>query len=144
MGMASTEISLTDAPDPLLQETILQGLTAFNADKFGPGNFRRLAIAVKNSDNKVIGGLWGHTSWEWLFVEYLFVPESMRRRGLGSELLRRAETEAMSRGCRGAHLETLNVEARCLYERLGYAVFGALPDNPTGNTRFFLQKSLAG
>ena len=136
------EISLTDIPDPSLQEAILQGLIAFNTKKLGPDNFRRLAITVKNSEDKIVGGLWGNTSWEWLFVEYLFLPESMRGKGLGSELLRRAEAEAISRGCRGAYLATLKAEMCRLYECSGYMVFGTLPDYPTGNTRFFLQKPL--
>jgi GNAT superfamily N-acetyltransferase len=38
----------------------------------------------------------------WLFVELLFVPESLRGKGIGAELLARAENEAIARGCHSA------------------------------------------
>jgi hypothetical protein len=41
-------------------------------------------------------------------------------------MLLQAEQEAKARGCRGAWLDTYSFQARGFYERLGYAVFGAL------------------
>ena len=54
----------------------------------------------------------------------------------------RAEAEAIRRGCLGAWLDTFSFQARGFYERLGYAVFGALADYPPGHDRFFMQKPL--
>jgi len=72
----------------------------------------------------------------------LYLPADLRSRGLGAELLRRAEVEARARGCVGAHLDTYGFQARGFYEKQGYAVFGALPDCPPGHARFFLSKRL--
>ena len=41
--------------------------------------------------SKTIGGLWGRSAYEWLFVELLFIPEELRGQGLGTTLLRQAE-----------------------------------------------------
>ena len=48
----------------------------------------------------MIGGLWGRTVYDWLFVELLFVPDALRGRGVGSELMQRAEDEALKRRLR--------------------------------------------
>jgi GNAT superfamily N-acetyltransferase len=75
------------------------------------------------------------------YVELLFVPESLRRGGLGRRLMRDAEEEAIRRGCRGAWLDTFSFQARGFYERLGYAAFGLIEDYPPGHSRIFLKKT---
>ena len=72
----------------------------------------------------------------------LFVPEVLRGQGLAGKLLGMAQDEARARGCHGAWLETFNPDARRLYEQLGYAPFGELPDFPVGHSLIFMQKTL--
>jgi len=50
--------------------------------------------------------------------------------------------EALRRGCHHAWVDT-QFGALGFYQRLGYAVFGQLPDYPPGFTRSFLSKVLA-
>ena len=52
-----------------------------------------------------------------------------------------AEEEARRRGCHHAWVDT-QFGARPFYEKLGYRVFGELPDYPPGYNRSFLQKAL--
>ena len=40
-------------------------------------------IAVRDSANAVIGGLWGSTGYGWLYTQMLLVPEALRGQGLG-------------------------------------------------------------
>jgi GNAT superfamily N-acetyltransferase len=84
----------------------------------------------------------GETNFAHLHVELLFVPETFRGTGLGRQMLLQAEQEAISRGCRGAWLDTNSFQARGFYERLGYSVFGILDDYPPGQSRIFLHKVL--
>lgn len=90
-----------------------------------------------------IGGLWGRSVYDWLYVELLAVPEDLRGQGVGSTLMRQAETIAIERGCVGVWLDTYGFQARGFYEKLGYEVFGVLDDHPRGSQRFFLRKLLA-
>jgi GNAT superfamily N-acetyltransferase len=99
-------------------------------------------MVVEDSEAGLVGGLWGRTAYDWLFVELLFVPESLRGRGLGSELMKRAEDEALGRGCHSVWLDTFEFQARGFYERLGYTCFGELPNYPTGSARYFMRKAL--
>ena len=136
------DMILTDAGEAADRESILRGLQRFNEAGGGPSDFRPLAVLLRGEGGETIGGLWGRTAWCWLFVELLFVPEPLRRAGAGRELMRRAEAEAIKRGCLGAWLDTFSFQARGFYERLGYSVFGQLDSYPPGHSRFFLRKSL--
>jgi hypothetical protein len=53
-----------------------------------------------------------------------------------------AGPEVMRRGCRNAWLDTHEFQAPRFYQKLGYVVFGKLPDYPPGFTRVFLTKRL--
>lgn len=126
-----------------LRETILQGVRAFNAKLFvGAPIGQDLAIAITDESGAAVGGLLGRTAGGWLAIELIFVPEHLRGQGLASRLVAMAEAEARTRGCHAAWLDTLNPDARRLYEKLGYTVFGTLPDYPVGFTRAFLRKAL--
>lgn len=138
----SEEIALTETPEPAAREAILRDLIAFNTGQAGPQDWRSLAMLARNAQGEVTGGLWTRTAWGWMYVELLFLPEDRRGSGLGSRLMRRAEDEAIRRGCRHAWLDTFSFQARGFYEKLGYRVFGTLDDYPAGHSRFFMSKSL--
>jgi GNAT superfamily N-acetyltransferase len=58
------------------------------------------------------------------------VHEPFRRRGYGTTLLASAEQYAIERAFTNAWLSTFSFQARPLYERLCYHVFGTLEDYP--------------
>jgi len=134
---------MTDEPIAGDRNLISGPLIAFNESVLGSSGVRPMALLIRSLDNqKVVGGLWARTSFQWLFVELLFVPEELRGKGLGADMLGAAEGEAIRRGCRGAWLETLSADACLFYQRMGYEPFGSLDDFPPGNTRTFLCKRL--
>ncbi|MFT8246349.1 GNAT family N-acetyltransferase [Roseomonas sp. BN140053] len=140
---AEYELVLTDAPEASAREAILRPLVAFNEAQIGPSDGRPLALLLREpAGGAVTGGLWGRTSWGWLFIELLAVPEHLRHQRLGSELMRQAEAEAARRGCIGVRLDTFSFQALGFYQKLGYAVFGQLDDHPPGHSRYFLSKRL--
>ncbi len=137
----SWAVALADAPDEGLRRAIMAPLLDFNLALAGPSGHQTLALVVRDEGGAVCGGLWGSTSYGWLYTQMLVVPEAARGAGLGRELMRAAETEALRRGCLHAWVDT-QFGARAFYERLGYTVFGELPDHPPGFTRTFLKKAL--
>jgi GNAT superfamily N-acetyltransferase len=118
-------------------------LVAYNEARTGRHDSQPLIVPIEDDRGRVIGGLWGRTAYDWLFMELLVVPEVLRGRGIGTEVVRRAEAEAISRGCHSAWLDTFEFQARGFYERLGYACFGELRDYPPGSARYFMKKMLA-
>jgi GNAT superfamily N-acetyltransferase len=99
---------------------------------------------VTDDVGRIVGGLWGKTVYDWLFVDYLVVPSSMRGCNLGSELMAMAEKIALERHCVGSWLTTFSFQARGFYEKLGYNVFGSLEKSPGENVRIFMRKRLKG
>jgi GNAT superfamily N-acetyltransferase len=141
-GRVEFAFRLTAVADESIRKAVLDPLVAYNKAKTGRNDLRPLVIAIEDADRKVLGGLWGRTAYDWLFVELLFVPESLRGRGVGTELMVRAESEAIARGCHGAWLDTFAFQARAFYEHLGYSCFGELSDYPIGSARYFMRKAL--
>lgn len=124
-----------------VHKTVLESLIAFNDAKVGESGYRPIAFAIEDERGQTVGGLSGATAYSWLFVELLFVPESVRGQGVGTRLIQLAEAEAVARGCHSVWLDTFEFQARGFYERLGYTCFGELKNYPTGS-RFFMCKRL--
>lgn len=135
-------ITLTDKPEPAVATAMVDLLLAFNNAASGwRYDHRMLVISVADPANQqVLGGLWGSTSYGYLHVDMLYLPELLRGQGLGSRLMRMAEEEARRRGSRGCYLESFDFQARGFFEKLGYQVFGTLEEHPPGHSRFFLKK----
>src|SRR5690606_20174107 len=92
-------IHFMDEAQPAVGEAIAAPLVAYNAQKIGAPDRRPLVLALRDEHGNVVGGLWGHTAFGWLYVEVLVVQEGLRARGIGTDLLSRAESEAIARGC---------------------------------------------
>jgi GNAT superfamily N-acetyltransferase len=135
-------IDLIASPDDAHRQTILDALVAYNTQKTGVNDYRPLAVVVRDDGGREVGGLWGWTAFDWLFVELFVLPESARRQGLGTTILRKAESEAVARGCRGVWLDTYEFQARGFYEKQGYTCFGEIEDHPRGSSRYFMKKAL--
>lgn len=140
-GMTNA-ITICETPTDTDRDAILAPLAAFNAANGYPADPRPVAILLRDEAGHTVGGLWGRTVYDWLFVDYLFVPESMRGGDLGTQLLASAEAIAVDRGCVGSWLTTFTFQARGFYEKLGYSVFGMLDNSPADNMRMFMQKRL--
>jgi GNAT superfamily N-acetyltransferase len=135
-------IHLSHEAQTAVRDAIVRPLVAYNTQQTGTDDYRPLVLMVQDENGNVVGGLWGRTAFEWLFVELLFVPDVLRGRGVGAELMSRAESEAIARGCHSAWLDTFEFQARGFYERLGYSCFGELNDYPPGFARYFMKKAL--
>lgn len=136
-------LTICDSPTDAVREAIAFSLGHFNAENGFPPDRQTVAITLADDDGQIVGGLWGKTVYDWLFVEFLIVPESLRGRDLGSRLMTTAEQIAIERGCVGAWLTTFSFQAQGFYEKLGYEMFGALEGSPGENVRLFLRKQLS-
>lgn len=137
-------IILLQEPESQIRATLSALMLAYNESKTGPSGFAPLAVTLNDpAAGTLIGGLWGRTVYDWLFVELLIVPESLRGHGLGTALLSRAEEAARARGCIGVCLDSFDFQAPDFYRKLGYEEFAALDSPRHGFKRHFLAKRLA-
>lgn len=121
---------------------IQRGLHAFNQSMGGDYDREPVTLLVRNAEGITVGGLLGLTFWGWLFVDWLWLAPELRGRGIGAELLRRAEALARERGCTNAYTDTFSFQAPRFWEANGYAEFGRLDGMPAGHARVWYRKAL--
>ena len=135
-------IEMTDTPNANDLENIDARLVDFNRNLIGQSDRRAIAVIIRDEEGVAVGGLSGTTARGWLYIDNLFVPPNLRGQGIATRLLEMVESEARQRGCRGAWLDTVNVDAYRLYERNGYAPFGTLENYANGHDFNFMSKAL--
>ena len=138
--MNAPTITLTDAPPEHAEDVIGGGLDAYNELTTGYADARPLAALVHDDTGKLVGGVLGRTSYGLLFVDLVYLPESMRGSGTGSEMFQRVEEEARKRGCKSGFLLTITYQAPEFYMRHGWEEFGRIECDPPGTARVFFRK----
>lgn len=136
------EIVLDTSPSETDRKAIKDGLVAFNRSQTTQRDYREMAVLIRDEAGATIGGLSGYTAYGWMFIDLLFVPESLRGQNIGTQLMTKAEAHARSLNLVGIWLDTFSFQARPFYEKLGYSVFGAIENYPPGGARYFLSKTL--
>ena len=140
---ANPDITVTDELDPADVSVITDGLGAYDLGQIGYRDFRRLAVFVRDPQTgKVVGGLYGRSEFGLVYVDWLFLPEDLRRARIGSRVLAMAEEEGRRRGCTRIALTTLSVEAPGFYKKQGYDVAATIDCDPPGLTRYYMMKRL--
>ena len=129
------------APDDMARELHLRLAEAGQAlrEQEMPSFF----LAALSDDEQLLAGCKGEIAFKAAHVSELWVSHAHRGRGLGSQLLNEAESLAKDQGCNRIHLETRNLRAKALYERLGFRVFGELPEYEGSNPLCFLEKPIS-
>lgn len=140
--MSSHTITVESEPKIEDKRKIFDELHRYSAAQTTDSELKSLSIFLRNSEGNVIGGLLGETFWGWLYVEFMWVEESLRGQGYGKKLLVAAENEAIKRGCNNALLDTFSFQAFEFYQRCGYEVFGTLENFPPPHKRFYMRRSL--
>lgn len=131
-----------ERPDDAAWAAIGGGLHEYNTAAAGASGGSPVCFLLMGPQQRIAGGIIGETHWDWLYVNLLFVVEDHRGRGHGRKLLAAAEEEARGRGAQSAYLDTFSFQAPGFYEKLGYEVFGVLPDFPPGHERLYMVKRL--
>ena len=97
---------------------------------------------LRSEDGEILGGTLGNTWGLWLYVSDVWVDPSLRGKGYATKLMTAIEQLAIERGCLHSYLDSFSFQARPLYEKLGYKVFGTLENHPKGHSHYFLKKTL--
>jgi GNAT superfamily N-acetyltransferase len=136
---AGWRLDFDDAPSAETRAAIGREINAFHA-RTVPHQSRRFAFLVHDDQQRLAAGVVGVISWQWLFIEALWVGDTLRGVGLGRTLMAQAEAHALSAGCQSAWLDTF--QAQDFYLAIGYQPFGVLDDYPPGQSRHFMKRRL--
>jgi ribosomal protein S18 acetylase RimI-like enzyme len=142
-GKVDADLDVDGDPDEADRAVLAEGLDAFSDAIVGPSNRSRLGVLLREAPGEpVTGGLIGRIGRGWLFIEFLALPPTARRSGIGTKMMVMAEAEARARGCRGIWLDTFSWQAQPFYEKLGFRAFGRIENYPGPHHRTFLMKRL--
>lgn len=121
----------------LTEPSLAAGVASYAADK------QELFVFFRDENERVIGSVSGETFCDWLHIVRAWIVKDRRGQGLGSQLMRQAEIEAVRRGCHSACVSSGSFEAPGFYTKLGYKEFVAMDDFPIGHQRIGFMKRLA-
>ncbi|MDG3087194.1 GNAT family N-acetyltransferase [Vibrio hannami] len=131
-------------PDAEIEDTILTGLKAYNANYLPKEEKVRIACYVRNDDGKIVGGLKGEIYGHTLFIAHFWIDENSRGDKLGSKLMKQVELEVIEKGVTDIYLDTFSFQARDFYIKMGYTEVGKYTGFPAkGIDKYFLQKHIA-
>lgn len=99
-------------------------------------------IYLRDSDRSVVGGASGITYYGCLYVDMLWVRESIRNRGFGKKIMNEAEKIARERKCTFATLNTMDWEALPFYQKLGYQIEFVREGYEKSSKMYMLKKEL--
>lgn len=145
IGIGKGTVSLDDFDQTELVISIGHnpGLRQYNQQYLDAAQFGDLGIYSRDAQGVMQGGLIAKRKGNWLCIEYLWVSEATRGRGLGSELMQEAEQQAQAQGCSHLLVDTFSFQALPFYQKLGYQLQMSLPDFPhAGMQRHYLSKAL--
>jgi GNAT superfamily N-acetyltransferase len=136
------EIAVEAEPQAGDMHALIKGLMEFNAQQTDGAVHQYLLVTIRDKEGALVGGLLGATYLAWLQVQAVWLPDSLRGQGYGREIMKRAEDEALRRGCDHVFLETYSFQALPFYEKCGYSVVSRIADFPKGGARYALTKAL--
>lgn len=133
---------ITDIIKDQDREAIFQGLLEYNLARIEDKNPKDLGIYFQDETGKKLAGLIGDTHGNWLTVKYLWVSEELRRKSIGSQILKQAEETAKERGCKYVFLDTFSFQAPVFYKKHGYKEVFALEEYPVVGKRYYFTKTI--
>ncbi|WP_158292009.1 GNAT family N-acetyltransferase [Paracraurococcus ruber] len=132
------EVTATPSRDD--RKAVGRGLGAYNRAAYGRLRGKARWILARDAAGTVQAGAKCEVASGWLYLDWLWVAEGLRRQGQGTRLLAAVEDLAREQGCQGVHLHTWSFQAPDFYPRHGYAVMGRVEDMPPGAVRYWLAK----
>ncbi len=103
-------------------EILGQGIARNAKAKRGLDPVVPFAFFIRDDNHEIKGGVNGNIGYGWLYVDQLWVDESLRGQGYGTQLMKAAEALALKKLCVAAAVNTGDWEALDFYKKLGFRV----------------------
>jgi len=143
MTVPLPDLSISPDVTPEDKQVVCINLYGYNVDKTErllqqPG--LNINLVLKDGTGQVFGGILCDTFLYSLYIDVLWVHESLRGQGYGKALILEAERIAREHGCTFAHTCTFSYQSPDFYQAVGYTIFAVLDDYPNNIKQFFLKK----
>lgn len=132
------QIEFSADPEQEDTATLSKGLSAY-AMKHGHNPIEPFGFFIR-SNNQVLAGCNGNIGYDWVYIDQLWVDESLRGQGYGKALMQAAEQLAKEKNCLASAVCTMDWEALSFYKKLGYRVEFERHANLKSPICYFLRK----
>lgn len=135
------QIIVDYTPDDADKKIIRDGIITFNINVIGetPNSF---SVYIKDETSHILGGILAWIHSESIYIDVIWIEESLRKKRYGTQLLRAAEEEAVKQGCKYATLDTYSFQAEEFYLKNGYERLGEINNYLFEYSKIFLRKKL--
>lgn len=132
--MQTYTINVHVEPQPGTIEAVMQKIKAYQHEHGLDADAVRtpLGIFIRDAAGEIIGGLHGGYSGDWLFIDTVWLHESLRGQGYGTRLMQTIEQHVARAGIQQVALGTNSFQAPGFYMKLGYEALVML-ENMIGN-----------
>jgi ribosomal protein S18 acetylase RimI-like enzyme len=104
---------------------------------------KNISFILRDEGGEILGGITGTIFWYNLHIDFLWVDESLRGSGYGTELLNHIEKIARENRCQLIQLDTFSFQAPDFYQKNGYEIVGVIEGHPNKeNQQYYLKKTL--
>lgn len=100
------------------------------------------AFFIRDENKQIVGGCGGDNMYGCFYIGQLWVTESLRGQGYGTQLMKVAENYAIECGCHFIAVNTMDWEALDFYKKLGFYVEFERKGFDKNSIFYFLRKDL--
>ena len=136
------KISFEPNPRPDDIQSLGDNIMAYAKQQKGQEPLQFFAFFIRDEDNTIIGGCNGCTLYGSLYIDQLWVDDSIRHQGYGTQLIKVAEQFGLDHQCTFATVNTMDWEAEDFYKKLGFKVDFVRSGYEKNSKMLFLSKML--
>ena len=111
-----------------IHSKLREGIIDYNKHFLGDKIAADFSITIEDENKHLIGGVSGYRSGEYVMVQWVWVDEHYRAKGVGTRLFKKLDEFTLSKKCKFLTLETLEFQAKDFYEKFGFSVAATLPN----------------
>lgn len=120
--MSEYKIDLVDLLPENIEEVMREELVEYETSHGIDVNFKRFALVLKNSADKVIGVLNAFTAFSEIYIDDMWVDKLERGKGYGRKLIQTLEDRFEGKGFNNINLVTSAFQAPDFYKKCGFSV----------------------
>jgi GNAT superfamily N-acetyltransferase len=142
MKLSSIEFAPSRSSE--IEAFLAERIYEFNSSATGLFDGEEFAAVIKDSSDRIVAGVSGHTWGGCCKISQLWVHESVRQRGLGKSLMLAVDAHALTKRCTQIVLSSHSFQAPVFYRQFGYIEQGRTSDYPAGHSDIHFLKYIAG
>lgn len=123
-------------------QILSDGIMEYAKQKKDHAPIEFFAFFIRDEKNKIYGGCNGDNLYGCLYIDQLWIEESLRGKGYGTKLMLAAEKLGREKGCTFAAVNTMDWEALGFYQKLGYHIEFERHGFKRNSIFYFLRKEL--